>query len=109
MPLTICTCTLNVKDVLRANYTTAELVWELRKSFVNSGTGVYIAKPKRVTADSNGLCTLALVETTTDSQLGVFTLNWNDGDNYGSVIFDPVKIPNSASVDLSTILTVSRG
>lgn len=109
MALTICTCTLSVKDALRQNYITAELVWELRKSMVDSGTGVYISKPVRVTADVNGLCTLALVETTTDSQLGVFTLNWNDGSNYGSITFDPIRIPNQASLDLSTILTVSRG
>lgn len=109
MALTICTCTLTVKDMLRVNYTTAELVWEPRKSMVDSGTGVYISKPQRAQADVNGLCSLALVETTTDSQLGVFTLNWNDGGNYGQIVFDPVAIPNTATLDLSTLLTVSRG
>lgn len=108
MALTICTCSLNVKDVLRNAYSTAELVWELRKSMIDSGTGLYISKPAKAQAVA-GVCTLALVETTTDSQLGVFTLNWNDGDNYGSIVFDPVKIPNQSTLDLSTILTVSRG
>lgn len=108
MALTLCTCTLNIKNVLSAAYSTAELVWELRKSMVDSGTGVYISKPIRTTAVA-GVCTLILTETTTDSQLGTFTLNWNDGDNYGSITFDPVRIPNQASLDLSTLLTVARG
>lgn len=108
MPLTICTCTLSVKDFLRAAYSSAELVAEPRKSMVDSGTGVYIAKPQRAQA-SAGVCTLALVETTTDSSYIVFKLIWNDGTNYGEIIFDPVKIPNQSSLDLSTILTVSRG
>lgn len=108
MALTICTCTLNIKDFLSAPYSTAELVWEPRKSMIDSGTGVYISKPQRVTAVA-GVFSIALVDSTTDSQKGVFTINWNDGNNYGSIIFDPVAIPNAASVDLSTILTVSRG
>lgn len=108
MALTICTCTLSIKDMLSGAYSTAELLWEPRRSMIDSGTGVYLSKPQRTTAVS-GVCTLALVETTTDAQFGVFTLNWNDGNNYGSIVFDPVKIPNAASVDLSTILTVSRG
>lgn len=94
--------------MLRAAYSTAELVWETRKSMVDSGTGLYINKPQRATAVA-GVCTLALVETTTDAVFGVFTLNWNDGSNYNSIIFDPIQIPNSASVDLSTLLTVARG
>ena len=110
MSLQICTCTLSVKDMLGNAFTTAELVWEPRKSMVDSGTGVYISRPERATADVNGLCTLALVQTTADAQLGVFTLNWDDaGKNSGSIVFDPIEIPNQASVDLSTILTVSRG
>lgn len=108
MALTICTCTLNIKDMLRAAYSTAELVWEPRKSMVDSGTGLYISKPQRASAVA-GVCTLALVETTTDSVNGIFTLNWNDGSNYNSIIFDPIMIPNQASVDLSTLLTISRG
>jgi hypothetical protein len=108
MALTLCTCTLNVKNALSGAYSTAELVWELRKSMVDSGTGLYLSKPIRATAVA-GVCTLVLTETTTDSQLGVFTLNWNDGDNYGSITFDPVKIPNQSTLDLSTLLTVARG
>ncbi len=108
MALQICTCTLTVKDTTSTSYSTAELVWELRKSMVDSGTGVYISKPQRAAAVA-GVCTLLLTETTTDSQLGIFTLNWNDGSNYGSIVFDPVKIPNTSTLDLSTILTVARG
>lgn len=54
-------------------------------------------------------CVLALSETATNSQQVVFYLNWNDGSNYSSIVFDPVTIPNSSYVDLSTILTISRG
>ena len=76
---------------------------------VDSGTGVYIPRQQRATAVA-GVCTLVLVQTTTDSQEGVFTLNWDvAGASSGSVIFDPVEIPNTSSLDLSTILTVSRG
>lgn len=105
--LTICTCTLTVKDPKGALYSTAELVCEYRKSQVNSGDAQYVAKPVRATA-VNGVCTLALSETTTNAQQVVFSLNWNDGSNYGSTIFDPILIPNQASVDLSTLLTVAR-
>lgn len=109
MPLTVCVCTLSIKDLTGTAYSTAELVWDLRKSMVDSGTGLYVSKPVRATAVA-GVCTLSLVETTTDNQQGVFTLNWDTaGGNSGSIVFDPIKIPNAASVDLSTILTVSRG
>lgn len=108
MALTICSCTLNVKDMLGVAYSNAELVWEPRKSVVSSGTGVYLSKPQRATATA-GTCTLAIAETTTNEQLGVFRLLWNDGTNYGEIVFDPVMIPNQASLDLSTLLTVSRG
>lgn len=108
MSLVICTCTLNIKDQLGNAYSTAELVFEPRKSQVNSGDAIYLNKPQRVSA-VNGVCTISLAETTTNNQQCIFTLNWNDGSNYNSIVFDPVKIPNQASVDLSTILTVSRG
>lgn len=52
---------------------------------------------------------MQLAETTTNNQNCVFTLEWSSSSNYGSIVFDPIKIPNSASVDLSTLLTVSRG
>ena len=112
--LTLCTCTLNIKDQLgqlvpTPSTVTAELVMEPRKSHVHSGDAVYISRPARA-ASVAGVCTLVLSETTTDSQQVIFTLNWDDaGKNSGSLVFDPVKIPNQASLDLSTILTVSRG
>lgn len=52
---------------------------------------------------------LALSETTTDSQVGIFSLDYNDGNNYGSIIFDPVEIPAQSFQDLSSLITVSRG
>ncbi len=107
--LTICTCTLNVKDMLGAAFSTAELVYTPRKSVVNSGDAVYLARPQRATAVA-GVCTLALSETTTNSQLVVFTLNYDvAGQTSGSIIFDPIMIPNTSTLDLSTVLTVSRG
>lgn len=107
--LTICTCTLNIKDQLGNAFSTAELVVEPRRSQVHSGDAVYISRPQRVTAIA-GVCTLALSETTTDNQEVIFTLNYDDaGKNSGSIVFDPIKIPNAATLDLSTILTVSRG
>lgn len=110
MALTICTCTLSVKDELGNAVTTAELICEPRKSQVSSGTGVYVSAPKRATADANGLCTLALAETTTSQTQVVFRLVINDGSlPVRDVLFDPIYIPNQASVDLSTLLTVSRG
>lgn len=110
MALTICACTLSVKDMLGNNFTSAELICEPRKSIVHSGTGLYISRPERASADINGLITLSLAETTSDSQLIVFTLIWDDaGKNSGQIIFDPIQIPNQASLDLSTLLTVARG
>lgn len=107
--LQICTCTLTIKDQLGATFSTAELVMEPRKSQVHSGDAIYLSRPQRATAVA-GVCTLALSETTTDSQQVIFTLNWDEaGKSSGSIVFDPVMIPNQASLDLSTILTVSRG
>lgn len=107
--LQICTCTLNIKDQLGNAVSYAELVMEPRKSQVHSGDALYLSRAQRATAVA-GVCTLALSETTTDNQQVVFTLNWNDSDkNYGSIIFDPIKIPAQSTLDLSTVLTVSRG
>lgn len=111
MPLTICTCTLNVRDQLGSltSSVTSELTMEPRKSQVNSGDALYLSRPERAAA-INGVITMALSETTTNNQQVVFTLNWDDaGKNSGSILFDPIKIPNQSSVDLSTILTVARG
>lgn len=112
--LTLCTCTLNIKDQLgqlapTPSTVTAELIMEPRKSQVNSGDAVYLSRPQRTTAVA-GVCTLTLSETTTNLQQVVFTLNWDDvGKNSGSIIFDPVLIPDQPTLDLSTLLTVSRG
>ena len=198
--LTICSCYLRIKDQLGNAYSSAELVFEPRKSQVNSGDALYLSKPKRATVVpaktiqdityfsvspspltpvtvtytgggtagseivtvtgtdisvqiqsgvstatqiktavaastaaaavltpvitgtagntqttvsattlSDDYALLALAETTTNSQQSIFILNWNDGNNYSSIIFDPIQIPNQSAVDLSTILTVSRG
>lgn len=198
MALTICSSYLRLKDMLGAAYSTAELTFELRKSMINSGDSLYLAKQKRqtvmpgkviqdilyvskdstvsvtvaytaggtagaevvtvtsgaisvqiqtavstatqvkaailasaaasalvyavisgtaataqVTASAASLSDeyflMALSETTTDANQGIFTINWNDGSNYNSIIFDPILIPNQSAVDLSTILTISRG
>jgi hypothetical protein len=59
---------------------------------------------------SDEYCYLALSETTTNSRQVVFELNYDDaGKTSGSIIFDPIMIPNQAFQDLSSILTVSRG
>lgn len=199
--LQICACTLSIKDQLGSSFTTAELVFEPRKSQVHSGDAVYLSRPERstsspgiivqdllyisksvspattisitytgggtagaevvtvvgtaisvqiqnsvstatqiqtainastaaaalvyviisgtgstaqttqsITSLSGSYCYLPLSETTTDSQQCVFTLNYYDeGKYYGSILFDPVQVPNSSYLDLSTILTVSRG
>lgn len=109
MSLTICSCTLTVKDILGTAFTTAELVCEPRTSQVNTGDGVYLSRPKRAQANGSGVCTLALAETTTNNIYVVFSLKWHDGSNFNDLVFDPILIPNQASLDLSTVLTVSRG
>ena len=58
---------------------------------------------------SDSMCVMDLAETTTNLQQSIFTLEWNDGSNYASIVFDPIQIPNQSYVDLSTIVTVSRG
>lgn len=115
---TICTCTLNLRDLLGNKPTNAELVCTPRKSFVENANMIMSA-PKRATVDANGLITLALVETTSASQQVVFTLNYDTGTlattiyslggNFGTIVFDPIMIPNQASLDLSTVLTIARG
>lgn len=108
---TLCTCTLNIRDALGNNFAgTAELVWEPRKSFIESSSSNFIlSRPQRVLA-VNGVFTIVLVETASSGQLGTFSINWNDSDkNFGTVVFDPITIPNQASVDLSTLLSVGRG
>lgn len=106
---TICTCTLNVRDLLGNNITVAELVCEPRKSFIEtSSSNFVIARPQRATAVA-GVCTLALVETASSSQYVTFLLNYDDGQVARQVVFNPVFIPNQGSVDLSTILSIQRG
>jgi hypothetical protein len=58
---------------------------------------------------SDSYALLDIAETTTDSQPVVFEVNWDDGSNYGTIVYDPINIPDQTSVDLSTLLTVSRG
>lgn len=107
---TTCTCSLTVKSFAGTTFTTAELVCEPRKSLIQSATTNLIVGTKQsVTADSSGVCTMTLASTTVDSQKVIFTLNWNNGNNFGSVVFDPITIPSTATVDLSTLLSVSRG
>lgn len=103
----ICTCTLTVRDLLGVLYSDCELVAQPRKSSVNSGN-LMLIKPKRAEAVS-GVITLDLAETETSGEQIQFILNWNDGVNYGSVVFNPVTIPDQASLDLSTTLTIARG
>lgn len=75
-----------------------------------SGSGVAAETIVSITTLSDDYFYLALAETTTNSQLCVFELNWDDpGKNSGSIIFDPIQIPNQAFLDLSTSLTISRG
>ncbi len=201
MSLTICSCYLRLKNFVGSAFSSAELVYESRKSMVNSGDSLYIARPARVVASQgavlqdllfisntpnpisplsiaytsggtagfevvtvidgalsvqidSGVSTatqvkaailasapavllfavllvgtgttpqvtgsvssltdeyalLTLPDTITDSQLGVFTLNWDDaGKTSGQIVFDPITIPNQLTLDLSTVLTVSRG
>lgn len=76
---------------------------------VTSGTASNTQVNTSVTSLTDSYCYLPLVETTTNSQQVVFRLNWVENTNYGSLIFDPIEIPNQAFVDLSTLLTVVRG
>lgn len=108
--VTTCICTLSIKDMLGVSITAAELVCTPRKSFIQAASGNFIsAEPVRAVPDINGLITMTLARTDSDGQKVVFTLNYNDGKQFDTVVFDPITIPNSASVDLSTLLTVSRG
>ncbi len=105
---TICICTLQLKDFLGVNYTTAELIAEPRKSFMENSNFI-LGSPQRVQPDVNGLCTLPLVETTSSEQTVVFRINYHTNNTFGTVVFDPLLIPNTATLDLSTVLTISRG
>lgn len=76
---------------------------------VLSGTGSNTQTTVSATSFSSQYCYLALSETTTNSQEGIFQLIWNDGNNYDTVVFDPYKIPAQSFQDLSSVLTISRG
>lgn len=104
---TICTCTLNIKDFTGTAYDACELVAQPMHSSIN-GTNLILSKPVRAVPTA-GLITINLTETATQSELVQFTLNWNNQQNYGSIIFDPITIPDQASLDLSTILSPVRG
>lgn len=62
----------------------------------------------KTTFDSE-ICYIPLTSTNTTNLQGIFQLVWNDGSNYDTIIFDPVEIPNEDYLDLTTVLTVSRG
>lgn len=109
---TICTVTANILNMLgvATSLTRAELVCEPRKSMVSTTLDtIIISAPMRASFDAAGVATLALAETTSTNQKVVFSINWNNGDNFGSIIFDPVLIPSSASVNLADLATISRG
>lgn len=75
-----------------------------------SGTSSNTQVTVSSTSLSEDYCYLPLVETTTNSQNVVFSLNWDvAGINSGSTLFDPMLIPNQSFLDLSSILTISRG
>lgn len=104
----LCTCTLEIKDFAGATFDSAELIAEPRKSFINTpSSNIILSAPQRVTADANGVCTMDLVRG--NNQLISFTLHYNTGQQYGSIIFDPIVIPDQATLNLSTVLSVSRG
>lgn len=95
---------LQVQTAIKASAAASALVY-----CILSGVGTNAQVAASVTSFMDDYMYLPLSETTTDSQPSVFTLNWNDGNNYDSIIFDPVEIPNQSVLDLSTLLTVSRG
>ena len=79
-----------------------------RKAFISSSAVLIDSKPQRAKAIS-GVCTLVLLRSTTEDAKVNFYLNFNDGTNYHTIVFDPITIPNQSSVDLSTLLSVVRG
>ncbi len=74
-----------------------------------SGTAGDFQVTASATSLSEYYAYLPLSETTTEAQYGVFVLDYNDASYYGSVIFDPVMIPDQDYLDLSSLLTISRG
>lgn len=77
---------------------------------VLSGMGSNTQITTGVLSLTKSYCYLKLAETTTNSQECIFTLNYdNPGEDSGSIVFDPIMIPNQSFLDLSTLLTVSRG
>lgn len=109
MALNTCIVTANLTDMTGASFSSAELVCEPRKSVVSSTADqIVISKPMRASAVS-GVASLTLVETTTTAQKVIFTINYNDGNNFGTIVFDPCLIPNQTSINLADLVTVSRG
>lgn len=95
----------NIKTAVIASVPASTLVYTIL-----SGTGSNTQTTVSATALDDSYCYLPLAETTTSSQLGVFTLSWDDSaKTSGQVIFDPVLIPNQSFLDLSTLITVVRG
>lgn len=74
-----------------------------------SGTGSNTQTTVTPTSLSDEYCYLPLSETTTNNQQGIFKLSYTDGSYYDEIVFDPYKIPSQSFLDLSTVLTVSRG
>lgn len=94
-----------IRTAVIASVAATALVYTIL-SGVGSNTQVSVS----VTNLSDDYCYLALAETTTNTQLCVFVLNWDDpGKASGSIIFDPIQIPNQSFKDLSSLLTASRG
>jgi hypothetical protein len=104
---TTCICTLNVRDLLGVAITSAELVCHPRKSYLE-GTYMISSAPQRAVAVA-GVCTLTLPESAVAGQKVMFQLIYVQNGQPYDIIFEPITIPNSASVDLSTLLTVNRG
>ncbi len=94
----------NVKTAIDASVAASALVY-----CIISGTAATAQTTASATSLTDYYAYLPLAETTTDSQYGVFVLDYNNADYYGNVVFDPVMIPAQSFKDLSTLLTISRG
>ena len=94
-----------VKAAIAASSAANDLVY-----CIISGTAGTAQVTEAASTLSDEYCYLPMAETTTNSQYEIFTLNYDvAGSTSGSVIFDPIMVPNQSYKDLSSILTVSRG
>jgi hypothetical protein len=94
----------SVQDLIGNYFENFVLIAKPLHGFFNSGT--LVAQSSIIFRALSGNITGSLPETASTQQLIVFSANYTANGIYQEIYFNPVIIPNVASINISQLLTV---